>query len=295
VAARSIWNGSIAFGEVVVPVKLFSAVHEHTIHFHEVRLSDGCRIVHRRVGGESGEDVPAKRIGKAYETSRGHQVVLEEEEIAAARGSRPKVIEIEQFVEIAEIDPVYYDHPYILGAQDGGERAYRVLHDALKRSAKVGIGRFVLRTREQLVALAPRDGALELYTMRFADEVVEHDELDDPALRREPSSKEVKMAEALIDTLSESWRPGAHTDRYRQDVMSLIERKAQGEKVEAPEAEAPEPPEDLLAALQESIKGGSGNKAAKAKARRKKAPAKAKAKAKQRKAPAKAKTKAGTR
>jgi DNA end-binding protein Ku len=124
-AARSIWNGTVAFGEVVVPVKLFSAVQEHSVHFHEVRLSDGCRIVHRRVGSESGSEVLAERIGKAYETSRGQQVVLEDDEIAAARGSHPKVIEIEHFVEAAQIDPVYYDHPYILGAQHGGS-AYRV-------------------------------------------------------------------------------------------------------------------------------------------------------------------------
>ncbi len=260
-AARSIWNGTIAFGEVVVPVKLFSAVQEHSIHFHEVRLSDGCRIVHRRVGSESGKEVPAKRIGKAYETGRGQQVVLEDEEIAAARGSRPKAIEIEHFVQAEQIDPVYYEHPYILGAQDGGERPYRVLHDALKRTGKVGVARFVLRTREQLVALAPRDGALQLYTMRFADEIVDHKDLDVPALRREPSAKEVKMAEALIDTLSESWRPASHTDHYREEVVALVKRKAKGEEVKAPKHEASKPPEDLLGALQESIKGRSGKKA----------------------------------
>lgn len=286
-APRSIWNGTILFGEVVVPVKLFSAVQEHAVHFHEVRLSDGCRIVHRRVGSESGKEVPAKRIGKAYETGRGHQVVLEEEEIAAARGSRPKVIEIEHFVQAEQIDPVFYDHPYVLGAQKGGERPYRVLHDALKRSAKVGVGRFVLRTREQLVALAPRDGALALYTMRFADEVADHKDLDVPALRREPSTKEVKMAEALIDTLSESWRAASHKDRYREDVLALIKQKARGEQIKAPEHEAPEAPDDLLAALQQSMKdGASKKKVAKAKARRRKTPAKAKAKAK---------TKAGSR
>ncbi|HEX4467141.1 MAG TPA: Ku protein [Solirubrobacteraceae bacterium] len=270
-AARSIWNGTIVFGEVVVPVKLFSAAQEHAVHFHEVRLSDGCRIVHRRVGADSGREVPTERIGKAYETSRGHQVVLEDDEIAAARGSRPKVIEIEHFVAGEEIDPVYYDHPYILGARDEGERPYRVLHDALKRSGRVGIGRFVLRTREQLIALAPRDGALELHTMRFADEVVDHDDLDAPALRREPSAKEVKVAEALIDSLSESWRPSAHTDRYRKDVLALIKRKAKGEKAQEPEHEAPEPPTDLLAALQESMTHRSPKKTSKTAA---KAPAK---------------------
>jgi hypothetical protein len=131
-STRSIWNGALAFGDVCVAVKLFSAVDDHAVHFHEVRLRDGCRIVHRRVGSESGREVPAQRIGKAYETSRGHRVVLEDDEIAAARGSRPKVIEIEHFVEAAQIDSVHYEHPYILGAQPGGERAYRVLHSALE-------------------------------------------------------------------------------------------------------------------------------------------------------------------
>jgi DNA end-binding protein Ku len=254
-AARSIWNGTVAFGDVAVPVKLFSAVQEHSIHFHEVRLSDGCRIVHRRVGADSGREVPSERIGKAYETSRGHQVVLEDDEIAAARGSRPKVIEIEHFVESAQIDPVYYDHPYVLGAQDGGERAYRVLHGALERSRKVGIGRFVMRTREQLVALAPRGKALELYTMRFADEVIDHKDLDVAAPRRAPSRGEVEMAERLIDTLASSWRPASHRDRYRADVMAVIKRKAAGEKVEAAEHEQAPPPADLLAALRESVQG----------------------------------------
>ncbi len=262
-AARSLWNGTIVVGEVVVPVKLFSAVQEHTIHFHEVRLSDGCRIVHRRVGAESGQEIPADRIGKAYETSRGHQVVLEDEEIAAARGSRPKVIEIEHFVKAEEIDPVFYDHPYILGAQDGGESAYRVLHDALSRSATVGIGRFVLRTREQLIALAPGDGALRLYTMRFADEVVNHEDLKVPKPRRESSSAELKMAKALIDTLSQRWRPESHHDEYHDEVMAAIKRKAEGENVKAPRHEAPKPPEDLLSALQESLKARSHTKAAK--------------------------------
>jgi DNA end-binding protein Ku len=281
-AARSIWNGAIVFGDVVVAVKLFSAVEEHSIHFHEVRLRDGCRIVHRRVGTDSGREVPAERIGKAYETSRGHQVVLEDEEIATARGSRPKVIEIEHFVEAGQIDPVYYDHPYILGAQDGGERAYRVLHDALQRSRKVGIGRFVMRTREQLVAIAPRGKALELYTMRFADEVVDHKDLDVPALRRKPSRAEVEMAERLIDTLAATWRPASHKDRYRADVMVLIRRKAAGEKLTAPEYEPSPPATDLLAALQESVRGSSNRKRGGKPTKRRRAPAATHAKTKAR-------------
>ncbi len=254
-APRSIWNGTVACGEVSIPVKLFSAVENHAVHFHEVRLSDGCRIVHRRVGSESGREVPAERIGKAYETSRGHQVVLEREEIAAARGSRPKVIELEHFIETAQIDPVFYGHPYILGAQPGGERAYRVLLSALERSGKVGIGRFVMRTREQLVALGPRGNALELYTMRFADEIVSRSDLNVPALRRAPAKQEIEMAKRLIDTLAGEWKPSEHKDRYRASVLELIKSKAAGKEIKPPTHRPLKPPEDLLAALQESLDG----------------------------------------
>jgi DNA end-binding protein Ku len=272
---RSIWNGAIAFGDVVVAVKLFAAVQEHSVHFHEVRLRDGCPVIHRRVGADSGREVPAERIGKAYESSRGHQVVLEAQEIAAAEGSRPKVIEIEHFVAAGEIDPVYYDHPYIVGAQDGGERAYRVLHGALRRSRKVGIGRFVLRTREQLVALAPRGSALELYTMRFADEVVDHADLDVPALRRAPSRAETEMAQRLIETLAGPWRPSSYKDRYRAKVLAVIKRKADGKKVEAPAYEPTPPTVDLLAALQQSVDAGAHRKRGKQRARSAKTAAKA--------------------
>lgn len=278
-APRSIWNGAVAFGELSFPVKLFSAVEDHAVHFHEVRLSDGCRIVHRRVGSESGREVPAERIGKAYETSRGHQVVLEDEEIAAARGARPKVIELEHFVEAAQIDPVYYDHPYILGAQPGGERAYRVLLAALERSGKVGIGRFVMRTREQLVALGPRRKALELYSMRFADEVVDHADLDVPALRRAPAKKEIEMARRLIDTLAGEWRASEHKDRYRASVLELIERKAAGKDIEPSEHEPPKPPDDLLAALQASLDSPPRKRPAKRRSKRPGAAAKKKTKA----------------
>jgi DNA end-binding protein Ku len=275
-APRSIWNGTVAFGELAIPVKLFSAVEDHAVHFHEVRLSDGCRIVHRRVGAESGKEVPSGRIAKAYETSRGHQVVLEDEEIAAARGSRPKVIDIEHFVAAEEIDPVYYDHPYIVGAQAGGERAYRVLLAALQRSGKVGIGRFVMRTREQLVALGPRGKALELYTMRFADEVVERSELDVAPLRRAPSKREVEMAERLIETLAGDWKPGKYTDRYRSAVLELIERKAAGKDIEAPQYESPQAPDDLLAALQSSLSDAPRKRSSRSRARRSPATAKKK-------------------
>jgi DNA end-binding protein Ku len=267
-SARSLWNGTLAFGEVAIPVKLLSATQDRRIHFHEVRLRDSCRIEHRLVGAESGREISRDRTQKAYETSGGHQVILTDEEIAAARGPRPKVIELEHFVAVEQIDPVYYDKPYVVGAREGGERGYRVLLAALERSEKVGIGRFVLRTREQLVALRPRGRALVLHTMRFADEVVDRSDLRVPALRREPSAKELEMARRLLDMLAGDWRPARYRDRYTAEVVALIGRKAKGEQIEAPEREEPEAPDDLFAALEASVGGGSRRRGPRAKARR---------------------------
>ena len=267
-APRSIWNGTLAIGEVIIPVKLFSVVQEHRVAFREVRLSDGARIRHLRVGSESGEDVPSDQIRKAYERNDGSQVVLTDEEIAAARGPNTKVIEIEHFTPAAEIDPVYYEKPYLLGAQAGGEHAYTVMREALARTGKVGIGRFVLRTKEQLVTVAPHDEALRLYTMRFADELVSSADLDVPEMTREPSAKETEMAERLIDALAAEWVPEEFADRHRGKVMALVEAKAAGRKVEVPVAAEPEPVPDLLAALTASVEQTAGRRGTRPKAPR---------------------------
>ncbi|HEX3804988.1 MAG TPA: Ku protein [Solirubrobacteraceae bacterium] len=269
------WNGTVAFGEVIFPVKLYAVAQDRRVRFREVRLADGCRIVHRRFGSESGEEVPNERIRKAYEISDGNQVVLEDDEIATARGSNAKVIQIEHFVVADDIDPIYYDRPYLLGAQPGGEHAYRVLHAALAQTGKVGIGRFTLRTREQLVAMAPHDASLRLYTMRFADEIIPSSELDVPKLSREPSSRELEMAERLVDTLAQPWEPERHEDRHRDAIMALIEQKASGAEVQAAAAPEPEPTPDLLAALEQSLKAGAPRKrGAKAGAAKRRTPAK---------------------
>jgi DNA end-binding protein Ku len=262
VAARSIWNGTIAFGEVALPVKLFSAVQKGRIQFREVRLSDGSRITHRRFGSESGHEVPPERIRKAYEISPGKQVLLSDEEIAAAAGPNPKTIELDHFVKVDHIDPVYYEKPYIVGTQAGGERAYRVLHAALAQTSKAGIGHFMLRSREQLVALAPHGDALRLYTMRYADELVRSAELDLTAMPGEPSARELKMAQALVATLAEPWEPERYEDRHREAVLALIRQKAGGGEVEvpvfAPEAAAP----DLIEALRLSLERSKPRKPA---------------------------------
>lgn len=266
------WNGTVAFGEVAFPVKLYALAQERRVRFREVHLSDGGRIVHRRFGAESGEEVPNERIRKAYELGDGKQVVLDDEEIAAAREPNTKVIGIEHFVGADEIDPIFYDRPYVLGAQAGGEHVYRVLLAALAQTQKVGIGRVMLRTREQLVALAAHDEALRLYTMRFADELTPAGELDVPALSRKPTARELEMAERLVDTLAAPWEPERFEDRHRQAVMALIEAKAAGEEPRVPEVAAPQETPDLIGALEASLAGRSGGR------KRKRAPAKAAAK-----------------
>jgi DNA end-binding protein Ku len=249
------WNGTVAFGEVVFPVKLYSIVQERRVRFREVHLADGGKIVHKRFGSESGEEVPSERIRKAYEISEGNQVVLDDEEIAAARGPNTKVIGIDHFVPADQIDPLFYDRPYVLGAQDGGEHVYRVLHAALEKTGKVGIGRFMLRTREQLVALGAHDQALRLYTMRFADQLVSSSDLDIPKLSRKPTERELDMAERLVDSLAQTWEPERFEDRHRQAVMALIEQKAAGEELQVPDVPEPEETPDLIAALEASLAG----------------------------------------
>lgn len=249
------WNGTVAFGEVVFPVKLYAVAQERRVRFREVHLTDGGRILHKRFGSESGEEVPSERIRKAYELGDGNQVVLDDEEIASARGENTKVIEIEHFVAGEQVDPIFYDRPYVIGAQDGGEHAYRVLHAALARTGKVGVGRFMMRTREQLVTLAAHEQALRLYTMRFADQIVSSSELDVPALSRKPTARELEMAQRLVETLAGPWEPERYEDRHRQAVLALIEQKAAGKEVRVEPAPKPEETPDLIAALEASLAG----------------------------------------
>lgn len=254
-AARSIWNGTLTFGTIAIPIKLFSATDSKTISFKEVRESDGARISHKRIGAESGDEVEFKELDKAYDTGKG-VVVLTKDEIAAADGTRPKLIEIESFVKGEEIDPVFYDKAYHLGANKGGEHGYRVLLEALEKSGRVGIGRFVLRSREQLVALRPIQGALGLQTMRFADELVAPGDLDFPELTKKPGEKEVAMAGKLVEMLAGEWDPAEYEDTYRDAVRELIKAKAAGEEIKpAEEKEATD--DNLMAALQASLEAAA--------------------------------------
>ncbi len=285
--ARAIWSGSISFGLLNVPVKLYSAVARRSIALREIRDSDSARIKHRRVAEGTDEEVPYENIVKAYEITPGQYVPLSKDEMGSLAPEKTRAIEVQDFVDLDEIDPIYFDSPYYLGPAEGAEKAYAVLAQAMESSGKVAIARFVFRNKEQLAAIRPSGSALTLTTMRFADEVVASGELGDVLPEKAPkvAKKEIEMAEALIDSLSTEFDPGSYRDEYREELMSLIERKAEGKEIVASKAEEPKATRapDLMAALEESIaavKGRDGGRKPAAKKRKEAAKAKPAAKAK---------------
>jgi DNA end-binding protein Ku len=283
--ARAIWSGSISFGLLNVPVKLYSAVARRGISLREIRESDGARIRHRRVAEGTDEEVPYEKIIKAFEISPDRYVPLSKDELASLDPKKTRAIEVQDFVDIAEIDPIYFDSPYYLGPADGAEKAYSLLGEALEQSGKVAIARFVFRNKEHLAAIRASDGVLTLTTMRFADEVVPPSELDDelPTEKPKVAKREVQMAEQLIDSLTREFDPSIYRDEHREELLAMIERKAAGEEVVVAPEEEREPTKapDLMAALEESIAAVKGKQDGKAKKPAKKRQAKAK------KAPAK--------
>jgi DNA end-binding protein Ku len=267
--ARAIWSGTISFGLLNVPVKLYSAVARRGIGLREIRESDGARIRHRRVAEGTDEEVPYEEIVKAFEISPDRYVPLTKDEMAALAPEKTRAIEVEDFVDLDEIDPIYFDSPYYLGPADGAEKAYSLLAKAMEESGKVAIARFVFRNKEHLAALRPGGGVLTLTTMRFADEVVPPSELDDvlPSEQPKVGKREVEMAEQLIDSLTSKFDPSTYRDEYREELLALIERKAEGKDVlTAPTPEEPEPTAapDLMSALEESIAAVQGKRDGKA-------------------------------
>ncbi len=265
---RSLWNGTVSFGLVNVPVKLFSATESKTIHFHEVHAEDGARIEHRRFCSKEDKEVPYKDVAKGYEVRKNTYVMLDKEEIAAASGERTHVIDVEAFVCLADIEPTFYEKAYFLGAGDKGEDAYRLLRDALEKSGRAAIGRFTFHNREYLASIRPFDDkVLALHTMRFHDEVATADEFDVDAPAKAPGRKEVEMASRLVDSLYEDFDPTAYEDEYRAAVLDLIERKAAGKEIDLAAQEEPEHGDDLAAALEASIGAGNGGGGRKSKAK----------------------------
>lgn len=256
--ARAIWTGSISFGLLNVPVKLYSAVSSRSISFRELREDDHSRIRHRRVAEADGEEVPYEKIVKGYEIAPEQYVILGRDELEDLSPKKTKAIQIEDFVALDEIDPIYFDRPYYLGPQIGAERAYALLLEAMREQRKVAIARFVMRNKESLAAIRATGEVLTLATMRFADEVVPPEQLEGllgEETEAEPNAKEVEMAKALIDSLASDFDPSTYKDEYRDELLALIERKARGEDLVSVDAETPKPTKapDLMAALEESL------------------------------------------
>jgi DNA end-binding protein Ku len=281
--ARAIWSGAISFGLVNIPVKLFSAVSKKTVRFHQIDAESGVRVRQKRVGPD-GEEIPYEQIIKGYEIGPERYVTISPEELEALEPQKTRTIDIEDFVDQEEIDPIYYDHPYYLAPDTGSAKAYQLLVDAMEDAGKVAIARVVIRSKENLVAIRARDGVLAMETMLFADEVVPTDSLEEMTTDTtvKTSDRELTMARQLIDSLSSDFEPERYHDQYRERVLDLIERKAQGETIVIEEpTEEPEQVPDLMAALEASIAGAKGQSKPKPKAKpKKRAPAKKKAAAK---------------
>jgi DNA end-binding protein Ku len=258
---RSIWTGAISFGLVNVPVKLYSAVSKKTVRFHQLHDKDGVRIQQKRVCPADGEEVAYEHIVKGYEITPDQYVIVEPAELEALEPRKTKTIDIEDFVDLDDIDPIFYDHPYYLMPGTGAAKPYKLLVDAMEDAGKVGIARVVIRQKEQLVALRPSDGVLAMSTMNFADEVVATDRFDDkPGDEVETSSRELDMAKQLIESLSSDWEPDKYHDTYRERVLDLIEQKAEGKEIAIQPVEEPQPVPDLMAALEASVKAAREDK-----------------------------------
>jgi DNA end-binding protein Ku len=283
---RAIWTGSISFGLVNVPVKLYPAVRHQDLAFHQFQEGTNARIRNKRVSEKTGKEVPYEDIVKGYEVEKGHYVMVDPEELAEFAPRATRTIDIEDFVSLDDIDPLYYDATYYLAPEksEGARKAYVLLREAMEERGQVAIGRLVMRTKQYLAAIRPFEGALALSTMLFHDEVVPVSEIDDiPTGRDAPkvAPAQLKMATQIIDSLTSEWDPKRYEDTYRVQVLDYLKKKAAGEEIvvdEEPEEEATVT--DLMAALEASLeaaKKGSSRKRSSSSARsspRKPSPAK---------------------
>ena len=265
--ARAIWSGSISFGLLNVPVRLYSAVSKQTVRFRELREGDGSRVKHKRVAESDGKEVPYEKIVKGYEYAPDQYVVLSRDELSELEPQRSRAIEIQDFVDLDEIDPIYFEQPYYLGPDKGAERAYALLVQAMTDARKVAVARFVLRNKEHLAAIRPMGNVLTLTTMRFHDEVSSPQDLDgevfEEAKPKKPEKRELEMATQLIESLTSDFDPDKYRDEYREELLDLLERKAEGKEVVSAPSEEPKPTKapDLMAALEESLAAVKGEEA----------------------------------
>jgi DNA end-binding protein Ku len=260
--ARSIWRGAISFGLVNVPVKLYSAVSKKNVQFNQLHDKDSSRIRMKRFCAEEDTEVPYEEIVKGYEISPGQYVVITPEELEALDPKKTRTIDIEEFVDLDEIDPLFYEHPYYLAPDTGATKPYKLLLAALKETNKVAIARVVIRSKEYLTAIRPAGDVLTMETMLFADELIDPSEIDElPDEDVSATEREVEMAQQLIESLASAFEPEKYRDEYRDRVLDLIERKAEGQEIAVTvEPEAPTAVPDLMAALEASLSAAKGGK-----------------------------------
>jgi DNA end-binding protein Ku len=255
---RAIWSGSISFGLVNIPIKLYNAVSRKGVHFNQIDSRTGSRIKYQKVSAADGSEVPSEAIVKGYELSSGDYVLVGDDELGSLDPEASRTIDIEEFVDLADIDPMFYESGYYVAPDKATLKPYRLLVQAMEESQKVGIARFVMRSKQYLCAVRPKDGTLVLSTMVYADEVNDPAEISELAAIEgvEVSAKELTMAKQLIDSLSEGFEPAKYEDTYRVKVLDMIERKAGGETeiVAAPVPMSEEKVVDLMAALEASVR-----------------------------------------
>jgi DNA end-binding protein Ku len=256
--SRAIWSGAIAFGLVTVPVKLYSAVSRKTVRFHQLNGKTGVRIQQKRVDPTTGDEEPYEDIVKGFELTPDRYVVIEPDELEALDPKKTRAIEIEDFVALDEIDPIYYDHPYYLAPGAGGAKPYKLLLDAMRETNRVAIATVVIRSKQQLVAVRPMsENVLGMATMVFPDEIIDPSSIEELEAVEEVeiNPRELEIAQQLIDSLAGPFDPESYRDTYRDEVLALVERKAQGEQIAVqPHAEEEEEPvPDLMSALKASL------------------------------------------
>jgi DNA end-binding protein Ku len=252
---RAMWSGAISFGLVNIPIKLFTAVNRKSVSFNQIDTRTGSRIQYRKVSAADGEEVPAEQIAKGYQLGSGEYVLIGDDELAALDPVASRSIDIEQFVDLDEIDPLYYDSAYFVAPDKAARKPYVLLTRAMEEEGKVAIARFVMRSKQYLAALRPKDGVLVMSTMVYADELNDPTQLIDDLDDVDVSPKELTMATQLIESLTEPFEPEKFEDTYRNQVLDLIDRKAAGEElVAAPEPAAEDKVVDLMAALEASVR-----------------------------------------
>jgi DNA end-binding protein Ku len=278
--ARPLWTGSISFGLVNVPVKAYTAVRDHDVHFNQLEKKTGARIRNKKVSEKSGREVDAGDIEMGFEIRKGRYVTFDKGELEELKPESTRAIDVTDFVDLEAVDPIYYERTYWLGpADDAAKKAYGLLFAAMEAKSKVAIGTVVMRNKQYLAAIRPLNGALAMSTMRFADEVVPRSEVDGvPSRVAKPDAKALKLATQIVDSLAGEWKPEQYHDTYAEELRARIERKEKGKDLveEAPAADDGAQILDLMEALEQSVADAKGRRGARKKAApRKKASARA--------------------